>query len=87
VYVVGVPDKKYGEELCAWVKVKEGQVLTEQEVKDFCKGKIAHYKTPRYVLFVNEFPMGVTGKIQKFRMREESIRILGLEEEAKIETA
>ena len=87
VYVVGVPDKKYGEELCAWVKVKEGQVLNEQEVKDFCKGKIAHYKTPRYVLFVNDFPMGVTGKIQKFRMREDSIRILGLQEEAKIETA
>jgi len=87
VYVVGVPDKKYGEELCAWVKVKEGQVLTEEEVRDFCKGKIAHYKIPRYVLFVNDFPMGVTGKIQKFRMREDSIRILGLEEEAKIETA
>jgi fatty-acyl-CoA synthase len=87
VYVVGVPDKKYGEELCAWVKVKEGQLLTELEVKDFCKGKIAHYKTPRYVLFVNDFPMGVTGKIQKFRMREDSIRILGLQEEAKIETA
>ena len=87
VYVVGVPDRKYGEELCAWVKVREGLTLTEQEVRDFCTGKIAHYKIPRYVIFVDEFPMGVTGKIQKFRMREDSIRTLGLHEEAKIETA
>jgi fatty-acyl-CoA synthase len=87
VYVVGVPDKKYGEELCAWVKIKEGQMLSEQEVKDFCKGKIAHFKTPRYVVFVKDFPMGVTGKIQKFRMREDSVRMLGLEAAEKIETA
>ena len=87
VYIVGVPDKKYGEELCAWVKVKDGHMLSEQEVKEFCKGKIAHFKTPRYVMFVNDFPMGVTGKIQKFRMREDSIRVLGLEAAEKIETA
>ena len=87
VYVVGVPDRKYGEELCAWVKVKDSQQLSDQEVKDFCKGKIAHYKIPRYVMFVNDFPMSVSGKIQKFRMREESVRILGLHEEEKIETA
>jgi fatty-acyl-CoA synthase len=87
VYVVGVPDKKYGEELCAWVKVKEAQKLTEEEVRDFCKGKIAHFKIPRYVMFVSDFPMGVTGKIQKFRMREESIKTLGLEAAEKIETA
>jgi fatty-acyl-CoA synthase len=87
VYVVGVPDRKYGEELCAWVKVREGLTLTEQEVRDFCTGKIAHFKIPRYVIFVDEFPMGVTGKIQKFRMREDSIRTLGLQEEEKIETA
>jgi len=62
-------------------------MLSEQEIKDFCKGKIAHYKTPQYVMFVNDFPMGVTGKILKFRMREDSIRILGLQEEDKIETA
>ena len=62
-------------------------MLTEHEVRDFCKGKIAHFKTPRYVMFVNDFPMGVTGRIQKFRMREDSIRILGLHEEGKIETA
>jgi len=87
VYLVGVPDIKYGEELCAWVKMKPGQTMTEQDVKDFCKGKIAHYKIPRYVMFVNDFPMGVTGKIQKFRMREESVRVLGLQEADKIETA
>jgi fatty-acyl-CoA synthase len=69
------------------VKVKDGLVLSEQQVKDFCKGKIAHFKTPRYVMFVNDFPMGVTGKIQKFRMREDSIKVLGLEAAEKIETA
>ena len=87
VYVVGVPDIKYGEELCAWIKIKAGQVLTEDEVKEFCKGKIAHFKIPRYVLFVDDFPMSVTGKIQKFVMREGSIKKLGLEEAEKIKTA
>ena len=87
VYVVGVPDIKYGEELCAWVKLKAGQTLNEQEVKDFCKGKIAHYKIPRYVMFVNDFPINISGKIQKYKMREESIKVLGLHEADKIETA
>ncbi|WP_292367574.1 AMP-binding protein [Methanoregula sp. UBA64] len=87
VYVVGVPDVKYGEELCAWIKVKSGQALTESEVKEFCKGKIAHFKIPRYVLFVDDFPMSVTGKIQKFAMREESIKKLGLESADGIKTA
>jgi len=87
VYVVGVPDRKYGEELCAWVKIKQGLTMSEQEVRDFCKGKIAHFKIPRYVVFVDDFPMGVTGKIQKFKMREDSVRTLGLHEEEKIETA
>jgi len=87
VYVVGVPDVKYGEELCAWVKLKPGQTMTEQEVKDYCKGKIAHFKIPRYVMFVNDFPITISGKIQKFRMREESIKTLGLQEADKIETA
>ncbi|MFA4824659.1 MAG: AMP-binding protein [Methanoregula sp.] len=87
VYVVGVPDVKYGEELCAWVKMKPDQTMTDQEVKDFCKGKIAHFKIPRHVMFVNDFPMGVTGKIQKFRMRETSIKTLGLQEADNIETA
>lgn len=86
-YMVGVPDIKYGEELCVWIKVKEGQTLTESEVKEFCKGKIAHFKIPRYVQFVSDFPMSVSGKIQKFKMREESIKALGLEEAEKIVTA
>jgi fatty-acyl-CoA synthase len=87
VYVVGVPDAKYGEELCAWVKVKDGEILTGDEVRGFCEGKIAHYKIPRYVRFVSDFPMSVTGKIQKFRMREQSIKDLGLEPASRIETA
>jgi len=87
VYVVGVPDVKYGEELCAWVMVENGHSLSEEEVKEFCRGKIAHYKIPRYVMFVNEFPMSITGKIQKFKMREASIKALGLEDASKIETA
>ena len=87
VYVVGVPDIKYGEELCAWVKMKPDMTMTEQDVKDFCKGKIAHFKIPRYVMFVNDFPMGITGKIQKFKMRKESVRVLGLQDADSIETA
>jgi fatty-acyl-CoA synthase len=81
VQVVGLPDKKYGEELCAWVIVKANQTLTEDEVRDFCKGQIAHYKVPRYIRFVDAFPMTVTGKIQKFRIREMMKRELGLDEE------
>jgi fatty-acyl-CoA synthase len=87
VYVVGVPDEKYGEELMAWVMVEPGQTLTEEEIKEYCRGKIAHYKIPRYVKFTTEFPMGVTGKIQKYKMRETSIKELGLEIASKIETA
>jgi len=87
VYVVGVPDIKYGEELCAWVKMKPGQAISEQDVKDFCKGKIANYKIPRYVMFVDDFPINISGKIQKYKMRDESIKVLGLHEAAKIETA
>jgi fatty-acyl-CoA synthase len=87
VYVVGVPDEKYGEELMAWVMVEPGQTLIEEEIKEYCRGKIAHYKIPRYVKFTTEFPMGVTGKIQKYKMRETSIKELGLEIASKIETA
>jgi fatty-acyl-CoA synthase len=87
VYVVGVPDEKYGEELIAWVMVEPGQTITEEEIKEYCRGKIAHYKIPRYVKFTTEFPMGVTGKIQKYKMRETSIKELGLEIASKIETA
>jgi fatty-acyl-CoA synthase len=78
VQVIGVPDEKYGEEVMAWVKLAEGQELTSEELKAFCKGQIAHYKIPRYVKFVDEFPMTVTGKIQKFKMREEATHELGL---------
>ena len=81
VQVVGVPDAKYGEELCAWIVVKPGQQLTEEAVRAFCKGQIAHYKVPRYIRFVAGFPMTVTGKIQKFRIRDEMKDQLGLAEE------
>ncbi|MDD2546179.1 MAG: AMP-binding protein [Burkholderiaceae bacterium] len=80
VQVVGVPDEKYGEELCAWVVVKPGQQLTEDAIRAFCKGQIAHYKVPRYIRFVEGFPMTVTGKIQKFRIRDEMKSQLGLAE-------
>jgi fatty-acyl-CoA synthase len=84
VQVIGVPDQKYGEELCAWIKLREGESATEEEMRDFCKGQIAHYKIPRYVVFVDEFPMTVTGKVQKFVMREQTIETLKLRE---VETA
>mgnify|MGYP000588439031 FL=1 len=82
VQVVGVPDKKYGEELCAWIIVREGQRLTEDEVRAFCQGQIAHYKIPRYISFVESFPMTVTGKIQKFQIREKMKQTLGLQDAA-----
>jgi fatty-acyl-CoA synthase len=85
--VIGVPDAKYGEELMAWVQLAAGEVLTEDELKAFCEGKIAHFKVPRYVRFVSEFPMTVTGKIRKVEMREKSIADLGLGEVAATETA
>ncbi|MBM4000004.1 MAG: AMP-binding protein [Planctomycetes bacterium] len=77
--VVGVPDPKYGEELCAWIRLRAGMTLAEDEVRAYCREKLAHYKTPRYVRFVTEFPQTVTGKIQKFRIREQMIEELGLE--------
>ncbi len=79
VQVVGVPDDRYGEELCAWVTLREGaEPLDADAVRAFCTGKLAHFKIPRYVLVVEEFPMTVTGKIRKVEMREESARLLGL---------
>jgi fatty-acyl-CoA synthase len=77
VQVFGVPDAKFGEELCAWVKLRDGETLTEDQVRDFCRGQIAHYKIPRYVRFVADFPMTVTGKMQKFIMRETMLKELG----------
>ena len=87
VQVIGVPDQRFGEEIMAWVLLRAGQEATEDEIRDFCRGRIAHYKVPRYVKFVSEFPMTVTGKIQKYVMREASIQELDLESAASIETA
>ncbi|MCX6044775.1 MAG: AMP-binding protein [Chloroflexi bacterium] len=87
IQVIGLPDEKYGEEIMAWVKLKPGQTATVDEIRDFCRGKIAYYKVPRYVKFVDTFPMTVTGKIQKFIMRNESIHELGLEAAAAMKTA
>jgi fatty-acyl-CoA synthase len=78
VQVIGVPDPKYGEELCAWIVRRPGSSLTAEGVHAFCREQIAHYKIPRHVKFVDTFPMTVTGKVQKFVMREETIRELGL---------
>ena len=80
VQVVGVPDEKYGEELCAWIIAKPGTKPTEDDIRAFCKGQIAHYKVPRYIRFVASFPMTVTGKIQKFKIRDEMKDQLGLSE-------
>ncbi len=77
--VIGVPDRRYGEELCAWVRLRPGEVASADEIRSFCEGRIAHYKIPRYVKFVDAFPMTVTGKIQKFAMREAMIAELGLQ--------
>ncbi len=82
VQVTGVPDLKYGEEIIAWVSLVSGAELSEENVKEYCKGKIAHYKVPRYIRFSEDFPMTVTGKVQKYKMREISIQELGLEEQA-----
>ena len=87
VQVIGVPDERYGEELMAWVVLRSGASLSEDEVKEFCKGQIAHFKIPRYVKIVDSFPMTVTGKVQKFKMRELATEELGLGEAAAIATA
>jgi len=87
VQVIGVPDVKYGEELMAWVKLRPGAAVTGDELRAFCKGKIATYKIPRYWKFVDGFPMTVTGKVQKYKMREQAITELGLEAAARVRTA
>ena len=87
VQVIGVPDPKYGEELMAWVKLRPGAVLTGEDIRAYCRGKIATYKIPRYYKFVDAFPMTVSGKIQKFKMRETAIQELGLQQAAAIKTA
>jgi fatty-acyl-CoA synthase len=81
VQVFGVPDSRYGEELCAWIRVRPGESLEEDEVRAFCQDQIAHYKIPKHIRFVDEFPMTVTGKIQKFVMRAQ------MQEELQVEDA
>ena len=87
VQVIGVPDERFVEEIMAWVMLRPGESADADEIREFCRGKIAHYKIPRYVKVTTEFPMTVTGKIQKFRMREMAIEELGLEVASQIETA
>jgi fatty-acyl-CoA synthase len=87
VQVVGVPDARYGEELIAWIVPRAGAGLDREAIAGFCEGKIAHFKIPRYVQTIDEFPMTVTGKVQKFKLRERAIQELGLSEAAAIETA
>ena len=87
VQVIGVPDERFVEEVMAWVILKPGETADAEEIREFCQGKIAHYKVPRYIKMATEFPMTATGKIQKFRMREMAIEELGLQRAAQIETA
>ena len=87
VYVVGLPDARLGESVLAWVKLKAGESMSGDEVRDYCQGQIAHFKIPQYIRFVEAFPMTVTGKVQKFKIREREIEALGLREAAEIKTA
>jgi fatty-acyl-CoA synthase len=87
VQVIGVPDARYGEDVMAWVRLRDGETATTEEIREFCRGRIAHYKIPRYVKFVEAFPMTVTGKVQKFLMREQSVEELGLAAAAAVKTA
>ncbi len=87
VQIVGIPDRKYGEEVLAWIKLRPGSNVTEQDIRDFCRASLAHYKTPRHIKFVDSFPTTVTGKIQKYQIRELAIQELGLQDAAQIETA
>jgi fatty-acyl-CoA synthase len=87
VYVVGLPDEHLGETVLAWIQLKPGETSTEEEIRDFCRGKIAYFKIPKYIRFVDSFPMTVTRKVQKFLIREQEIRERGLDRVAQIETA
>ena len=87
VQVIGVPDARYGEQVMAWVRLREGHRVTADEIREHCRGRIAHFKVPRYVKFTEDFPMTVTGKVRKVEMREISISELGLEEAAGVESA
>jgi fatty-acyl-CoA synthase len=88
VQVIGVPDEKYGEEICAWIRLRDGaEPLDAAAVRAFCAGKLAHFKNPRYVMLVDDFPMTVTGKVRKVEMREKSVAELGLQGAAAIKNA
>ncbi|MEX2260892.1 MAG: AMP-binding protein [Bryobacteraceae bacterium] len=87
VYIIGLPDERLGETVLAWIRLKSGETATEEEICEYCRGKIAHFKIPQYIRFVDSFPLTVTGKVQKFRIREQEIRERGLERAAGIETA
>ncbi|MFK7934986.1 MAG: AMP-binding protein [Saprospiraceae bacterium] len=87
VQVIGVPSQKYGEEVMAWIKVKEASAVNADDIKNFCEGQIAHFKIPKYIKFTDDFPMTVTGKIRKVEMRAVSVKELGLEREGGIKTA
>ena len=79
VQIVGVPDEKYGEEVMAFIRLKKGESLTIDELREYCDGRIARYKIPRYMNLVDSYPMTASGKIQKFKLREQAIQVLGLE--------
>ncbi len=87
VYVVGLPDERLGERVLAWIRLHSGEQASEEEMRAFCRGKIAHFKIPEYVRFVEEFPMTVTGKVQKFIIRQKEVELRGLQRAAGIETA
>lgn len=85
--MIGVPDKQYGEEIVACVIIKDGETMTEEELKDFVRSHMAKHKTPRYIDFVGEFPMNAAGKIMKFKMREQAVEKFGLQADSRIATA
>ena len=87
MYVVGLPDERLGERVLAWVRVLPGETATEEEIRNYCRGRIAHFKIPEYIRFVDEFPMTVTGKVQKFIIREREIEMRKLAGVAQTETA
>src|SRR5262249_42303571 len=87
VQVVGLPDEMMGEEVCAWVRLKPGLKLEAGELQAFCQGKIAHFKVPKFIVFVDEYPTTVTGKIQKFKLREMAIERFGRQKASETRTA
>ncbi|HLW63753.1 MAG TPA: AMP-binding protein [Gemmataceae bacterium] len=87
VQVVGLPDERLGEEVCAWIRLKPNQILQARELQEYCQGKIAHFKVPRFIVFVDEYPTTVTGKIQKFKLREMAIERFGRQRAAEMKTA